>query len=134
MAIKQMLEDSFTFTQEQVKAFADSTGDNNPIHLDEEYAAKSIFGRRIVHGMLSASVFSKIFGTVYPGEGTIYVKQSLTFMAPIYVDENYTARITLIEFFDLKFKAIYKTEILDSKGDVKLTGEATIINKSLNTN
>lgn len=129
-----MLEDSFTFTQEQVKAFADSTGDNNPIHLDEEYAAKSIFGRRIVHGMLSASVFSKIFGTIYPGEGTIYVKQSLTFMAPVYVDENYTARITLVEFFDLKFKAIYKTEILDSNGDVKLTGEATIINKSLNTN
>ena len=60
-----------TYTQEGVIAFAEITGDKNPIHLDPEFAAKTPFGRPIVHGFLSASVFSKVFGMLFPGQGNL---------------------------------------------------------------
>jgi acyl dehydratase len=66
----------FKFTQNEVNQFAEVTGDKNPVHTDAEYAAKTMFKRPIMHGMLSASLFSKVFGTLFPGEGTIYLKQS----------------------------------------------------------
>ena len=69
-------EHSFLFTQEDVDTFAQVTGDTNPIHLDEEYASKSIFKKRVVHGALSNSIFSKVFGTITPGKGTIYLSQN----------------------------------------------------------
>ena len=84
--IKQEFNYPFSFTQEQVLKFAESTGDNNPIHLDDEFAAKSIIEQKIVHGFLSGSVFSKIFGTIYPGVGTLYLKQSMVFISPMYIN------------------------------------------------
>jgi len=59
---------TFSYSQEQVNKFAEVTGDNNPLHLDEEYAATTMFKRPIMHGFLGGSVFSKIFGTLFPGE------------------------------------------------------------------
>ena len=87
--IDSQFEHLFSFTQEDVEAFAKVTGDNNPVHLDESYAAKTMFKRPIMHGMLGAAVFSKVFGTMFPGEGTIYLSQSLSFLKPMYVSENY---------------------------------------------
>ena len=71
-----------TYTQEGVIAFAEITGDKNPIHLDPEFAAKTPFGRPIVHGFLSASVFSKVFGMLFPGQGTIYLSQEMGMRKP----------------------------------------------------
>ena len=78
-----------TYTQEGVIAFAEITGDKNPIHLDPEFAAKTPFGRPIVHGFLSASVFSKVFGMLFPGQGTIYLSQEMSFRAPVFAGEKY---------------------------------------------
>ena len=74
-AVGLSYEHEFSFSQDSVKRFAEVTGDNNPIHLDSVYAATTPFKKPIMHGFLSGSIFSKVFGTIYPGEGTIYLKQ-----------------------------------------------------------
>lgn len=85
------------FTQDDVIAFAEVTGDRNPIHLDADYAAHTPFGRPIVHGFLSSAVFSRVFGTLFPGEGTIYLAQEMSFRAPVFVDEDYEAEFVITE-------------------------------------
>src|SRR6478752_7093968 len=84
----------FSFSQEEVNRFAEVTGDCNPIHLDESYAASTAFKRPIMHGFLGGSIFSKVFGTLFPGEGTIYLKQSMSFVKPMYTDTAYEAVFT----------------------------------------
>lgn len=115
---------TFMYTQEDVNKFAELVGDNNPIHLDEEYAKETIFGRRIIHGMLSASIFSKIFGTIWPGEGTVYVSQSLKFLAPMYTHVPYVATCQVISV--VKNKAEIKTEVVAPLGAVTIEGIAKI--------
>ena len=81
---KIKLGDTYTekvrYTQANVDTFAQISGDNNPIHINPEYASKSIFGRCIVHGFFAGAVFSKVFGTQWPGEGTIYLYQEMKFI------------------------------------------------------
>src|SRR5688572_9225313 len=107
--MENSFEIQFSFDQSDVVRFSEITGDKNPIHLNDEYASKTIFGKKIIHGFLGASVFSKIFGTLYPGEGTIYLKQSLQFMAPMYAGEVYKARVEVIEVIDQKKRARLST-------------------------
>jgi acyl dehydratase len=119
----------FKFTQEEVNRFAEVTGDKNPVHTDPAYAAKTMFKRPIMHGMLSASLFSKVFGTLFPGEGTIYLKQSLSFMKPMYVDTDYEAVFTVKEVMYDKNRAIIETLIKDkANGLVCTSGEAVVMN------
>jgi acyl dehydratase len=118
----------FSFTKEDVIKFAEVSGDKNPIHLDDEYAAKTIFKRRIVHGFLGASIFSKVFGMLFPGEGTIYLSQNLKFMAPMYENEVYTAKFTVLEVIPDKHRAKIETLILDKDGKTITSGEAMILN------
>ncbi|HPQ08539.1 MAG TPA: MaoC family dehydratase [Bacteroidia bacterium] len=119
----------FQFSQKDVDDFALITGDNNPIHLNPEYAAKTMFKRPIMHGMLGASLFSKVFGTMFPGEGTIYLKQSLNFLKPMYVDTPYVAEFTVKEVVPDKNRAIVETLIKDkASGNVCTSGEALIMN------
>lgn len=120
---------TFSYSQEQVNQFAEVTGDNNPLHLDEEYAAKTMFKRPIMHGFLGGSVFSKIFGTLFPGEGTIYMNQTMNFMRPMFVDTEYEAVMTILEINREKNRAKVKTEVIDkTTGKVTISGEATVIN------
>ena len=125
--VKQEFEYFFSFNQEQVIKFAESTGDYNPIHLDDEFASKSIFKQKIIHGFLSGSVFSKIFGTIYPGNGTLYLKQSMVFFAPMYTNKDYKATLTLIDQIKQKKRGVYRTDIIDSEGKVVFTGEAVVV-------
>lgn len=119
----------FSFNQNQVKKFAEVTGDSNPIHLDDTYAKRSIFQRKIMHGYLSASIFSKIFGTILPGEGTIYLEQLLRFKKPMFVDHKYYAKITVLEIDKIKHKASIKTEIFeDNTNDITIEGQAKVFN------
>ena len=118
----------FSFSQEEVSRFAEVTGDRNPVHLDAAYAAKTMFKRPIMHGMLGASLFSKVFGTLFPGEGTIYLKQSLSFLKPMYADVQYEAVFTIKELFTGKNRATVETQIRDKDGKVCTTGEATVMN------
>lgn len=119
----------FQFTQDEVAQFAKVTGDNNPVHLDAAYAAKTMFKRPIMHGFLGGSVFSKVFGTLFPGEGTIYLKQSMAFMRPMYVDTAYEVRMTVKEVNKEKHRAVVDTIIVDkASGDTVISGEATVMN------
>lgn len=119
----------FSYSQDQVNRFAEVTGDNNPLHLDEEYAATTMFKRPIMHGFLGGSVFSKIFGTLFPGEGTIYMNQTMNFMRPMFVDTEYEAVMTITEINREKNRAKVQTQVIDkSTGKVTISGEATVIN------
>lgn len=127
--VGQIFTHDFSFSQEEVNRFADVTGDKNPVHLNAEYAAKTMFKKPIMHGMLSASLFSKVFGTLFPGEGTIYLKQSLSFMKPMYVNTTYEAVFTVKEVIKDKNRAIVETLIKDkTSGNVCTSGEATVMN------
>lgn len=118
----------FSFTKENVFQFAEVSGDKNPIHLDDDYASKTIFKRRIVHGFLGASIFSKVFGMLFPGEGTVYLSQTLKFMAPMYEDEKYTAKFTVLEVIPEKHRAKIETLIIDQEGKTITSGEAVVMN------
>ena len=104
---------AFEFSQAEVASFAELSGDNNPIHIDEAYARETVFKRPIVHGFLVGSVFSRIFGTQYPGIGTIYLSQSMKFLAPVFAGKRYQAKITVKEVNLQKNRAVVSTEIFN---------------------
>ena len=118
------------FKQSDVEAFAKITGDNNPIHIDAEYAAKTPFGRPIVHGFLSGAVFSKVFGTLFPGEGTIYLYQEMRFMAPVFVDQPYMAKFEVTEVNTEKHTALIKCTLEDAEGKSCIDGAAKLKNNT----
>lgn len=115
------------FNDEEVALFASLSKDNNPIHLDDDYAKQSVFGRKVVHGVLVMSMFSKIFGTLYPGEGTIYLSQSAKFIKPAYVGDVLTAKVTLNDFEPTRRIGIFLTESFNSEGKLILSGEAKVL-------
>ena len=84
-----------TITDEDVRRFIEITGDTNPLHVDDEFAAKTRFGRRIVHGMLSASLFSTLVGTLLPGTGAIYRSQTIRFLLPVHPGDAVTAHLVV---------------------------------------
>ncbi len=129
ITLNSVYKHHFSFTQQDIIKFAEVTGDKNPVHLDAAYAATTMFKVPIMHGMLGASLFSKVFGTLFPGDGTIYLKQSLNFLKPMYVDTDYEAVFTVKEIFPEKHRAIVETVIIEkSSGTVCTSGEATIMN------
>ena len=115
-----------TVTIEDIKKFAEVSGDFNPVHLDEEFAKKTIFKGRIAHGFLTASFISTIIATELPGPGSIYLKQSLKFLAPVYIDEKILVKVRIIEINIEKNKVKLNTECFKNKTLV-LTGEAEIL-------
>ncbi|CAN5192004.1 MaoC family dehydratase [soil metagenome] len=130
-SIGQQYELEFSYTQEDVKAFADITSDHNPIHLDQEFAANTAYKKPIIHGFLGGAIFSRIFGTLFPGEGTIYLQQNLNFKRPMYVNVLYKAIITVKEVDPEKHNAVLVTEVVDlNSGKATISGEATILNKT----
>ena len=86
---------SKTICEQDIRQFADLSGDKNLIHLDEAFASSSRFKRRIAHGLLSASFFSALFGTKLPGTGCVYVSQNLEFRKPVYIGDTVTATVTV---------------------------------------
>lgn len=115
-----------TVTIEDIKKFAEVSGDFNPVHLDEEFAKKTIFKGRIAHGFLTASFISTIIATELPGPGSIYLKQSLKFLAPVYINEKILVKVRIIEINIEKNKVKLNTECFKNKTLV-LTGEAEIL-------
>ena len=117
---------SKTFTIKDVENFANLSNDKNPVHLDEEFAKSSIFGQRIVHGMLVASLFSGLLGDKLPGKGTIYLGQTLSFTAPVPIGEKVTASVEIINIRDDKPIIALRTLCVDSKGNAVIDGEAVV--------
>lgn len=136
MLFKKMIEiedvysHAFTITQAEVVAFANCSGDFNPIHLNEEFATNTPFKKPIIHGIFSSSIFSKYFGTINPGEGTIYLKQTLEFLRPMFVEVPYEAIMTVKDIISTKNTAIIDCKIIDKNtGKLTLLGEAYIFHK-----
>jgi acyl dehydratase len=119
----------FSFTQDAVVQFASVTGDKNPIHIDPEYALGTTYKKPIMHGYLAGSIFSRVLGTMFPGEGTVYLKQTMEFLRPVYPGEQYEAIFTVKEVFPEKNKATIETIIRDSNKKLNIRGEASIMNK-----
>ena len=115
-----------TVTEADILAFAGVTGDFNPVHVNEELAAASMFGGRIAHGMLSAGFISTVFGTKFPGPGSIYLSQTLKVKAPVKIGDTVVARCTIKELVPEKRKAKFDT-VCTVKGKVVLEGEAEIM-------
>ena len=84
-----------TFTDDDIQRFVEITGDVNPLHVDDDFAAATPFGRRVLHGMLTASIFSTMVGMLLPGTGAIYRSQMLTFLLPVHVGETVTAHFVV---------------------------------------
>ena len=118
-------------TKQDVETFGKLTGDMNDAHFNEAYAETTIFKKPIVHGMLVGSLFSKIFGLDYPGEGTIYCSQSLNFKKPVYPDQILTVIVTVKDIVLEKNRVIFTTEILNENNEVMVTGKAMLMPKKL---
>jgi enoyl-CoA hydratase len=117
---------SKAFTEDEVFSFAEISTDMNPLHLDKDFGRESIFGERIVHGMLVASLFSGLIGMKLPGEGSIYLGQSLTFKAPVAIGEEVTASVEIIRIRDDKPIITLRTVCVNSAGTVVIEGEAVV--------
>ncbi len=116
---------SQTITDADIKSYAGISGDNNPVHMSEEYAAESRFGKRIAHGFISASFFSALFGTRIPGPGCVYVSQSLNFKRPVYIGDTVTASV-IVTNIDKDKKRVFFNTVCKVKGKIVIDGEAVL--------
>jgi 3-hydroxybutyryl-CoA dehydratase len=118
---------TFTVSDEIVRGFSELTGDRNPVHLDDEFAQRARFGRRIAHGMIAASQISAAIGSTLPGPGTIYLSQTLQFLAPVFIGDTVTTRVTVISVKEGKPIATLETVCQNQRGEVVLKGEAVVL-------
>jgi len=115
-----------TVTEADILLFAGVSGDINAIHLNEEFAATTIFGGRVAHGMLTAGFISAIIANQLPGPGTIYMKQELSFLAPVRIGDTITARVEVLELLAEKNRVRLKTTCSNQDGVTVLTGEGLV--------
>lgn len=113
-----------TITEADVALFAGITGDDNPVHLNADYAAGTQFGQRIVHGMFSAGLISAVLGTRLPGPGAIYVDQQLSFKAPVHIGDTVVATATVLEIDERRRRVKLET-ICRVKDKIVAQGVAT---------
>ena len=120
----------FRYTQEDVNDYARVSGDTNPLHVDEEAGKASMFGRRIIHGFLGASVFTKIFGALWYADGHVYLGQSMKWLKPMFVDTDYEAVIRVKDIVAEKHRVTYECAVYDkATGEQTIAGEATLMNR-----
>lgn len=113
-----------TITEADILMFAGVSGDDNPVHMNAEYAEGTMFKQRIAHGMLSAALISAVLGTRLPGPGAIYVDQQISFKAPVHIGDTVTASATIIEINEERRRVKLET-VCKVKGKVVATGVAT---------
>jgi 3-hydroxybutyryl-CoA dehydratase len=115
-----------TITSEDISAFAEISGDTNPVHLDDAYAAGTMFKKRIAHGLLTASLFSTVLGTKLPGPGCVYLSQSLKFRAPVHIGDEVVATAKITSLDPEKGRAVLATQAAVN-GKSVLDGEAVLM-------
>ena len=120
-------ETTRTIEQADVDAFAEVTGDRNPVHLDETFAQQTRFGRRIAHGMLTASLISSVLANELPGEGSVYLGQTLQFVAPVFPGDEVTARVTVTDVRENRPIIKLETICVNQRGETVIRGEATVL-------
>ena len=116
-----------TVTDGDVVAYAGITGDDNPVHLDEAAGARSRFGGRVAHGMLSAGYISAAIGTRLPGPGSIYLGQTLKFTAPVRIGDTVTTRVEVLELVPEKRRVKLATRCANQRGETVIEGEALVL-------
>jgi 3-hydroxybutyryl-CoA dehydratase len=119
-------EFSKTISETDVYLYAGVTGDLNPAHINEEYAKKTFFKTRIVHGMLLAGLISGVLGNKLPGPGTVYIRQELNFLAPVRMGDTITASVEIIEIMAEAKRIRAKTTCVNQEGTLVLDGEAIV--------
>lgn len=112
---------------EDIRLFAKVSGDENPIHLDEAYAATTRFKHRIAHGHYVASMFSTLLGTQLPGQGSIYLSQSIKYMAPVYMNDDIKAEVKVVEINEERNRVTLETTAYNQDGTVVVKGVAEIM-------
>ena len=127
MKVGDSAEITKTIEQSDIDAFANVTGDHNPVHVDEEFAKTTRFGRRIAHGMLTASLISAVLANHLPGEGSVYLGQTLQFVAPVFPGDEITARVTVKEIREDKPILKLETVCVNQRGELVIRGEATVL-------
>ncbi|MGH7727543.1 MAG: MaoC family dehydratase [Vulcanimicrobiaceae bacterium] len=125
--IGQSMSRRHTVSASDVERFAAITGDTNPLHLDEVYAARSRFGRRIAHGMLAASYISALLGVDFPGPGTIYLSQKLSFRKPVFIGDTLEVSATVSAIRPDKPVVTLTTSVRNQRGEEVLAGEAVCL-------
>lgn len=118
------VSEKIIISENMVKNFSELSGDKNPIHLDEEYAKTTSFGKRIAHGMLVSSFFSKIISEVYPGKGSIYLQQNLTFKNPCFIEDEIDV---VVELEKQEGKKFYLKTIIYNEDKILVEGNAIIL-------
>lgn len=127
-------ETEFNISQEQVNAFAELSGDKNPLHLDAEFAATTNFKSPIVHGIFTSAVISKVLGMEFPGPGTFYLSQKLDFKRAIYPAKRYVAKFEITEIREGKHIALISTQYFETetgRNRIVLDGQAEVKNIEL---
>jgi 3-hydroxybutyryl-CoA dehydratase len=114
-------------TDEMIRTFASLTGDTNPVHLDDAYAASTRFGRRIAHGMIAAGLISATLADDLPGPGTIYLSQTLQFKAPVYPGDTLTTTVEVKSVRPDKPIVTLATVCTNQNNVVVLAGEAVVL-------
>ncbi len=125
--IGTVYEKDFIVTDEQVRTFARISGDDNPIHVDDEFASKTRFGKRIAHGILVVSFISKIIGRDFPGDGTIYVSQNCKFLRPVFIGDKILVRVKVLEKNDAKNRLILSTDVFNEQDKKVIEGTAEVL-------
>lgn len=126
LAIGQEASRVSTVSQADIVQFADVSGDRNPVHLDPEYCAGTMFKEPIAHGMLTASYISAVFGMELPGPGAIYISQTLNFRGPVRIGATVRTLVRLVELYPAKKRARFDCECLVG-GNQVLVGEAMLM-------
>lgn len=127
LAIGDSATRTTVITAEMVETFARITGDSNPIHLDDDYAAGTRFGRRIAHGMFTASLISSVLANDLPGAGTVYLGQDVKFKAPVFIGDTITATVELVKYREDKRIATFRTTCTNQEGVLVIEGEAVVL-------
>ena len=128
LEIGQEASFSKTISESDIYGFAGIVGDFNPVHINELAAKESLFGKRVAHGMLVGSLISTILGTKLPGEGTIYLEQSLKFLSPVFIGDTVTAKCVVSDIINAD-KGIYRLNTTIVNQDGKLTHEGYAVVK-----
>lgn len=125
LEIGERCEAVYQITDDDLRKFAEISGDWNPQHFDDDYASKSMFGQRIAHGMISLAKFSGIFGMQMPGLGTLWETQEVQFIGPVFIDKPYKAVAEVVE--KDRRRVMIETWIEDEEGKRVLDGKACVI-------
>ena len=125
--IGQKAKLTHSITSEDIDLFGKMSGDYNPVHFDDEWAKKTIFGGRIAHGLLTGAYISTLLANKLPGPGTVYLKQEFKFLLPVRIGDTIKAELEVIELIEDKKRIVLKTNCTNQNNEVVLDGKATVM-------